>query len=718
MRRLNRNYFTDSNLVSLWLCVGFWFFFSSFVFSGDLKWESAVTKTVEKNFKNPILTGFHPDPSICRVGEDFYLTNSTFEFFPGLPIYHSRDLVHWECIGNALDRPSQLPLKGASDRGGLYAPTLRYWRGTFYLTCDNVSGGGNFIVTAKDPAGPWSEPVWLDDYGIDGSMFFDDDGKIYYQHAGADNGNGVAQAELDPATLKLKTPFKKIWEYQGEWNEGPHLYKIKGIYYLISATGGTESHHQEVAARAKSPWGPFEPCPHNPILTERDDPQSPIQCAGHADLIDAVDRTWWLVFLGTRPKDGVSVLGRETFLSPVQWTGSGWPVVGKDHHVALEMEAPRLKLFAVKVPNLKTVFSGSPMGPEWLHIRNFDPQNFSMTERKGYLRVRAAKDGLNTRFENPAFVGQRQRAFQFSARTEMEFEPARDGEEAGLCVRANEDNHYEIGVGRFDGKTEIFVRNRVKNREYRIAEKPMGLSKVQLEISGTEDRYQFAWSADGKAWNSVAASPSADLAREKAGGFTGAVIGLYATANGRESPAYADFAWFEQRPGAVPAPIPLARRPSPVPLVPSDHWRVRSSWEDYQDKKGQYWSSDVGYEGGDVSRCWNSIGGTQEPEIYQSERSGPEIGYAFPVLPGHYRVRLLFAETQMKKEGERSFDILINGKRLAAHFDILKEAGGPNQAIDKEFRDIHPDADGNIHIQLVASGQDAKVCAIEIIKQD
>ncbi len=670
-----------------------------------------------KTFHNPILTGFHPDPSICRVGEDFYLTTSTFEYFPGLPIYHSRDLVHWGFIGNALNRPSQLPLQGASDRGGLYAPTLRFWKGTFYLTCDNVSGGGNFIVTAKDPAGPWSEPIWLDDYGIDGSMFFDDDGKIFYHHAGADNGNGIAQAELDPSTLKLKTPFKKIWEYKGEWNEGPHLYKIKGKYYLLAATGGTESHHQEVAARSDSPWGPFEPCPHNPLLTERDDPQSPIQCAGHADLIDAPDGTWWMVSLGTRPQDGMSVLGRETFLAPVHWTQDGWPVAGKNHHESLEMEAPKLKAFPVEAPKPRVFFTGAQLGPEWMHIRNFDPRNISLTERKGFLRIRTAQDGLNSRFETPAFVGRRQTSFRFTARTEMEFYPSQDGEEAGLCVRANEDNHYEIGLGRFDGETRLFVRNRIKNREYLIAQEPVEPGKVQLEISGTEDLYQFAWSKDGQAWSTLAACPSDDLSREKAGGFTGTVIGLYATASGKESQAHADFAWFEIKPGVVPKPIPLTHRPPPTPLTPSDHWRIRTGWEEFRDKDGLVWSSDIGYSDGAAARCWDSIAGTQTQDLYQFERSGMDFTYSLPVLPGLYQVRLRFAETSLKKEGERVFDVLINGKKVLSHFDILHVAGAPDKAVDKSFRDVHPDADGLIHLRFIASARDAKICAIEIARE-
>ncbi len=668
-------------------------------------------------YQNPILAGFHPDPSVCRVGDDYYLTNSTFEFFPGLPIYHSRDLAHWELVGNALYRPSQLPLKGASDSGGLYAPTLRYWKGTFYLICDNVSGGGNFIVTAKDPAGPWSEPVWLKDYGIDGSLFFDDDGKIYYHRAGADNGNGISQGELDPSTLQLKAPLKKIWEYKGEWNEGPHLYKVQGIYFLIAATGGTESHHQEVVARSKSPWGPFESSPANPMLTERDDPQSPIQCAGHADLVEASDGTWWAVFLGTRPHKGMSALGRETFLAPVTWTQEGWPIVGKAHHVALEMEAPKLKPFEVMAIEPKTVFKGPALGPQWLHIRNVDPKNFSFDERPDHLRLRAAKDGLNSRWEEPVFVGQRQPDFRFTVSTEMEFKPDQEGDEAGLCVRANEGNHYEVGIGRFGGQAQLFVRNRVLNRDYLVTQELAPSGPVRLQISGSEEKYLFSWSVNGTAWKTLAVCPSEDLSREKAGGFTGTVLGLYATANGKDNRSYADFGWFELVPKKVPEMGALSHRPEPIPLIPTDHWRIITNREDYKDKTGFDWSWDVGYSGGEVSRCWEGIAGTTEPELFQHERHGKDFSYTLPVLPGKYQVRLKFAETSMRNKGERVFDLLINGKKVLAGFDIFQEAGGFAKALEKIFTDIVPDAQGQITLRFMASVQDAKVCAIEIKRQ-
>jgi len=672
-----------------------------------------------KTFRNPILAGFHPDPSFCRVGDDFYLTNSTFEYFPGLPIYHSRDLVHWKQIGNALDRPSQLPLKGATDTAGLYAPTIRYWKGLFYLTCNNVSGGGNFIVTAKDPAGPWSEPMWMDDHHIDGSMLFDDDGKAYYTvHFGEDKG-GIAQAEFDPATGKILTPLKVIYNDLDEvWNEGPHLYKIKGRYYLMLAEGGTADRHMEVIARSDSPWGPFEHCPYNPILTERDDPQSPIQCTGHADLIEAPDGSWWTVFLGVRPpKSGHSVMWRETFLAPVSWTSDGWPVVNGDHHVALEMPAPQLKPFSTKPLPVKTFFKVPQLGPEWIHVRNADPGNFSLSARPGYLRIKAAKDSLSHQQEEPAFVGRRQTDFRFTADTAMEFQPTQEGEEAGLCVRANDGNHYEVGVEFSEGKVQAFFRNTLKGIPFTPLRQPLESGKVYLRVTADETQYQFAWSPDGKTWNTLGASSTGDLYGEKGLWFTGAVIGLYASANGRESQAAADFAWFEMENGKAPEPIALSPKPTPVPLPPSDTWRVRCGGDPFTNSQGQAWSMDKAYGGGDRAGAGKPVAASKDPELYSTERWGQDFSYQFPVPPGKYEVSLKFAETYVHKPGERVFDVSINGKRVLDHFDILKEAGKDFTGIDKNFKGVQPDADGFIDIHFTSEVQNAKVCAIEVVKQ-
>ncbi len=680
-----------------------------------LRSGQAHAQEAAKTFQNPILPGFHPDPSICRVGDDFYLTHSTFEYFPGLPIYHSRDLVHWQQLGNALDRPSQLPLKGATDTGGLYAPTIRYWKGIFYLTCDNVSGGGNFIVTAKDPAGPWSEPMWMNDFEIDGSMFFDDDGKAYYtRHAGGDDG--IAQAEFDPATGKLLTPMKVIYHDPKEpWNEGPHLYKTKGQYYLMLAEGGTANRHAEFIARSSSPWGPFEPCPYNPILTERDDSKSPIQCTGHADLVEAPDGSWWAVFLGVRPRNGKSVMWRETFLAPVSWTQDGWPVVNGDHHVSLEMPAPKLRTMTLPYRPPRTDFSKTKLGPEWIHVRNADPSNFSLEH--GSLRIKAAKETLSNKQEAPAFVGQRQTDFRVTARTAMEFNPTQEGEEAGLCVRANDNNHYEVGMEFFQGKTQAFLRNTLKGVTSTLARQPLESGEVQLRVTADENQYQFAWSPDGKTWNTLGASSTGDLYGEKTLWFTGAVIGLYASANGRDSDASADFAWFEMENGKAPAPIALSPRPTPVPPVPSDTWRVRSGGETFTDSQGRAWSADKAYEGGDTATAGKPVTASQDPELYSTERYGQDFSYRFPVPPGKYQVTLKFAETYVKKPGERVFDVLVNGKKVLDHFDILQETKTDFTGVDKTFKDIQPGGEGWINIHFTSEVQNAKVCAIEIARQ-
>ncbi len=239
-----------------------------------------------QTYENPILSGFHPDPSLCRVGNDFYLVNSSFEYFPGVPIFHSRDLIHWQQIGHVLTRSSQLPLEKMRASGGVFAPTLRYHDGTFYLVTTNVWGTSNFYVTATDPAGPWSEPHPLDRQGIDPSLFFNDDGQVYYtRHVGGGDGY-IGQRLLDPKTGKLAGEMKEIWRGTGGiWPEGPHLYKKDGRYYLVIAEGGTSFDHRVTIARSDSPWGPFLADPTNPILTHRDRPEHPVQALGTP--------TWW-----------------------------------------------------------------------------------------------------------------------------------------------------------------------------------------------------------------------------------------------------------------------------------------------------------------------------------------------------------------------------------------------------------------------------------------
>ncbi|MEI8290964.1 MAG: glycoside hydrolase family 43 protein, partial [Verrucomicrobiota bacterium] len=246
------------------------------------------------SYTNPIIPGFYPDPSVCCVGGDFYLVNSTFEYFPGVPIWHSRDLIHWRQLGHVLTRRSQLELDQVKCSDGIYAPTIRFHNGVFYLITTRCSAGSykNFYVTATDPAGPWSDPVWYDQSGIDPSLFFDDDGKVYFQSNRAmtyDQNRAIYQSEIDIKTGKRLTEPKCLWRGSGgSYIEGPHVYKRDGWYYLLTAEGGTSYGHMVTIARSKNIWGPYESCPHNPILSNRHAYEE-IHGTGHADLVQAAD---------------------------------------------------------------------------------------------------------------------------------------------------------------------------------------------------------------------------------------------------------------------------------------------------------------------------------------------------------------------------------------------------------------------------------------------
>jgi beta-galactosidase len=282
----------------------------------------------QTTFKNPIIAGMNPDPSICRVGDDFYLVTSTFEYFPGVPIYHSKDLINWRIIGHALSTPVNCPLMDANSSGGNYAPAIRHHNGTFYVSCTNYGGQGSegaFYVTATNPEGPWSDPVWVGNWNVDPSIMFANDSMYWVS---PDNKGSFMVGTYDPESKQFIKPLQLIASgLGGSSPEGPHMYKINDYYYLMSAEGGTGYEHREVIQRSKSPYGPFEASPYNPVISNMNNLESPFHAIGHADLVQLKDGSWWLVCLGFRPKGGNHHhLGRETFLAPVIWTQDGWPI--------------------------------------------------------------------------------------------------------------------------------------------------------------------------------------------------------------------------------------------------------------------------------------------------------------------------------------------------------------------------------------------------------
>ncbi|KQO12734.1 glycoside hydrolase family 43 protein [Paenibacillus sp. Leaf72] len=508
-------------------------------------------------FSNPVLSGCYPDPSICRVGNDYYLVNSSFNYYPGIPIFHSSDLVNWTQIGHVLTRESQLPLGtktsggGAFSFTGIYAPTLRYRGGRFYLITTNVQHGGNFIVTADRPEGPWSEPVWLEWGGIDPSLMFDEDGKVYVTGTGGgDELPGIYQAEMDPDTGAILTERRLIWEGTGgSYPEGPHLYRIADWYYLLIAEGGTEFGHMVTIARSKEPYGPFQSCPSNPILSNRST-GLPIQATGHADFVEAHDGSWWAVYLGIRPLGYPFYhhLGRETFLIQITWSDDGWPVIGYDGKAQLEIEGPSFYEGSLgKCEGIcRDDFNSESLNLHWNYLRNPVPEAYSLTRRPGWLTLLGMEQGLDGT-ERQTFVGQRQRHLECKVSALLDFEPTRDGEEAGLTIYMNEKGHYEIAVTRIDGVKTVLFRRRIGSLWKVEREETIPVGSILLSIAADATTYVFAFTLNGKEETELGRGECFYLSSEVAGGFTGVYVGLYASGNGIPSDSPAQFDYFDYR---------------------------------------------------------------------------------------------------------------------------------------------------------------------------
>lgn len=494
--------------------------------------------------RNPVLPGFYPDPSVCRVGDDYYLVTSTFEYFPGVPIFHSRDLSRWQQIGHVLTRPSQLPLEGITSSKGIFAPTLRHHRGTFYLVTTNVEGGGNFLVTASDPRGPWSEPLWIreSEWGMDPSLYFEADGTVIFtRHGGLERG-GIYQTTIDVERGTLHGTPELVWKGTGGiWPEGPHLYRRGEFYYLLISEGGTSYGHCVTVARSRSAFGPFEENPRNPILTHRDRPHDPIQATGHADLVEAPDGSWWMIFLGIRPSTPWHHhLGRETFLAPVEWDAEGWPVVNGGHPISLAASEP--------IEAEHDDFDAAELGLSWLFVRNPNAGSWSLCERPGFLRLHGSRATLDERV-SPACVLRRQTAFEGKAELLLDFEPAALEQEAGLVLRQNEDNHYEVFVTQTPEGKRVRARTRVQGATALLADRPLPPGPVVLGVRAFPERYEFFSRAlDGSALETLGEAPTAALSSESATGFTGVMWGPFAQTRSAHAMPPADVDWFRFTP--------------------------------------------------------------------------------------------------------------------------------------------------------------------------
>jgi xylan 1,4-beta-xylosidase len=505
-------------------------------------------------YRNPILQGFYPDPSVTRVGDDFYLVNSTFAWFPGIPVWKSRDLVHWTQIGNAIDRPDQLDFGKLGLSRGVFAPAIDWHEGVFYILNTCVDCGGNFVITARNPAGPWSDPVFLPDLknGIDPALFFDADGTAWIVNNDVPPGpplyeghRAIYLQRFDIRTLKTFGPRTLLVNGGVDiskkpiWIEGPHLLRKDGFYYLTCAEGGTAEGHSQVVFRSRSVTGPYVPFEGNPILTQRDLPRGrafPITSAGHAQLVQTSKGDWWATFLAVRPYEGDYYnTGRETFLLPVAWK-DGWPrITAPSETIAYTHRVPDPPPTSAPVPttgsfHLREEFDGRALPDSWMVMRN--PRERWWSLGGGRLTLLARPVGLGD-FANPSFVARRQQHRDAAASTLVRFAPQAEGDEAGLAALQNDEYWFSIGLSRRAGHPVVVVKRRAGPKDAAdgivLASAPVSAGPLRLRIEGRGGRYSFAYAGAKGGWHTLRADEDGKILSTKiAGGFVGAVFGLYA----------------------------------------------------------------------------------------------------------------------------------------------------------------------------------------------
>ncbi|MDH4743559.1 glycoside hydrolase family 43 protein [Sphingomonas sp. CBMAI 2297] len=527
--------------------------FSGFSTSGSDAVDRMTVRPGE--YANPILRGFYPDPSVTRVGKDFYLVTSTFGWFPGIPVFHSTDLVHWTQIGNAIDRPDMLDFKQLGLSRGVFAPSIQARDGIFYLLNTCVDCGGNFLLTARNPAGPWSDPVWLPELegGIDPSMFFDEDGRTWVVNNGPPEGAPLYQGhraiwiqEFDRKALKTFGPRKVLvnggvdLSKKPIWIEGPHIFRKDGWYYLSCAEGGTAEGHSQVILRSKSVTGPYEAWSGNPILTQRDLPRdrpNPITSAGHAQLVTTPDGKWWATFLAVRPYEGdFYATGRETFLLPVEWRG-GWPVILPPATPIPWVHArPPLPRGTGAEPingiyaRLDS-FNGPTLPFDWMMLRNPRERWYALGQDGLQLTARPVGLGDNG---NPSFLARRQQHQNGNAETLVRFAPQKDGDRAGLVAFQNDDYWFFLGVKQVGGKALLTVDQREGPGSPRLgktlfsAAAPAGQLRLRVDVRGRS--YAFSYAAPGTkpVWKQLGTVETDSLTTKVAGGFVGSVFGVFA----------------------------------------------------------------------------------------------------------------------------------------------------------------------------------------------
>lgn len=508
-------------------------------------------------FRNPILSGFHPDPSICRVGDDYYMVNSSFEWFPGIPIYKSKDLVNWKLIGYGITRTEQMQFAdGLQDSRGIYAVTIRYHEGLFYLITTCVQCDGNFYITAKDPAGPWSDPVWLHSQGIDPSLFWDEDGKCYYVGHGNmsrksdwPEKNGAWLQELD--TKQGKLVGKRVQLTHGHasnarWTEGPHIYKIDGKYMLLVAEGGTGYHHSVTVFHSDSIWGPYIPDHANPVLTHRHlGKDSKINSVGHADLVQTQKGDWWAVSLGKRKFDGGTYLARETFLMPVEFQkleGMKYktPIFNPGKGMIQEVcERPDLPWTPVEKPVVRDDFNKDTLALEWNFLRTPMEKWYDIKDGSMQIKLRPqVADSL----VNPSLIARRIEHIDFTASTKVNFSTRKTNEQAGIIVYRSSKG-FALFVKE---KNDVALYEVTKKGRKEVARMPYKKQEAVMTVTSDGMNLHFFYGENEKSLTDMGSVISLRvISDEQNNGFNGPYVGMYATSNGQSSKNSAKFDWFD-----------------------------------------------------------------------------------------------------------------------------------------------------------------------------
>lgn len=529
--------------------------FDSFKYKGEDDYYNENPLPDNNSFYNPILPGWYSDPSICTNGEDYFLVTSTFTYYPGVPIFHSKDLLNWKQIGHVLDRPSQLVnMQGQGVSGGIFAPAISYnpHNKTYYMITTNV-GAGNFFVKTQNPFGEWSEPIMLPEVGgIDPSFFFDENGKAYIvNNDDAPNNKPeysghrtIRIQEFDVENDKTVGP-RKILVDKGSrpedkpiWIEGPHLYKINGKYILMSAEGGTGNWHSEVIFHGDTPMGKFTPWVKNPILTQRQlnpERSNPITCAGHADLVQAKEGDWWAVFLACRPiNNKFENLGRETFIMPVKWSEDGFPYMtqGEDLIPMIVKREGVKRDSVVTFGNfeINETFESTTLGLDWMTLRAPGTELYSLTETPGYLTLKSINVSSKEK-KTPAFVCRRIQHHKFECCTRMLFNPSDEKEKSGMLLFKDETHQYFLYVNNVGSQKCVIVERLGQEGEDRVLAS-QNIDKdtniIDLKVISRGATFDFYYATKANEWKNLCKNVDANyLSTSTAGGFTGTTIGIY-----------------------------------------------------------------------------------------------------------------------------------------------------------------------------------------------